>query len=191
MGLPLESQVSSLRDVMELGNRELKADIVALKREVATLRAELAKTRAYAPVPRPAVAVDANGVPTDAGMDVLRASEAPALLKDLMGVGDSLEKELLAVTKYAKALSERVIALESRRLDLYRGLLGRMDAMERRCLIEYQGVWLESKEYPAGAAVTLAGSLWVAEVAPIAGDRQGSGNGSGWRLAVKNRYTAR
>jgi hypothetical protein len=170
MTAKLEHQVAGLRGAFEGMDVELKGAI-------ATLRAELAKTRAYAPVPRPALVLGEDGEPTAESMAALRASKAFVCFSDLTVVAQAMGEE---IDSHAK----RIGALEARRLDVFGNVLKRVDALESRRVLTYEGIWSAQEEYRPGSATTHGGSLWVAETAPMIGDRPGS-DGSCWRLAIK------
>jgi hypothetical protein len=55
--------------------------------------------------------------------------------------------------------------------------------LERRCLLEYRGVWDEALAYKRGATVTAGNAVWVA-VAPAAKGAR-PGKDPAWRLAAK------
>jgi hypothetical protein len=55
--------------------------------------------------------------------------------------------------------------------------------LERRCLLEYKGIWDEALTYKCGSAVAAGNSVWVA-VAP-AGKGERPGKSRAWRLAAK------
>jgi hypothetical protein len=55
--------------------------------------------------------------------------------------------------------------------------------LERRCLLEYRGIWDEALAYTRGSTVTAANAVWVA-VAPAAKGAR-PGKDPSWRLAGK------
>jgi len=55
--------------------------------------------------------------------------------------------------------------------------------LERRCLLEYRGIWDEALTYKRGSTVTAGNAVWVA-VAP-AGKGARPGKDPAWRLAAK------
>lgn len=59
------------------------------------------------------------------------------------------------------------------------------DWVQTAWLRPYDGVWREGESYKAGAAVTWAGSLWIARVDTTEKPQDGRG-GTDWQLAVKS-----
>jgi hypothetical protein len=55
--------------------------------------------------------------------------------------------------------------------------------LERRCLLEYRGVWDEALTYKRGSTVTASNSVWVAVTSVEKGARPGKD--PAWRLAAK------
>jgi hypothetical protein len=88
--------------------------------------------------------------------------------------------------KEALAEAEKMLAAI---FETQRGLLARLDtqaqrikALEERPTIHYEGTFKEGVGYLAGAAVTHAGSVWIAKATTTV--RPGI-EGSGWQLAAK------
>lgn len=81
----------------------------------------------------------------------------------------------------------------SNRLDAIEARLAALEgALSTAPSVRFAGAWRDGMAYPAGTAVTRAGSLYVAERAAPAGDMPGvyaQGDGdddrSAWRLAAK------
>jgi hypothetical protein len=67
-----------------------------------------------------------------------------------------------------------------------RALDKRVEALESRKSLAYQGVWNPDWPYAVGDVVTHSGSLWIAEFPIAVGERPDKRGGSrAWRLAVK------
>ena len=62
-------------------------------------------------------------------------------------------------------------------------VLARLDRLESRPDLKYQGVWQHSVSYSAGALVTRSGGLWLAQRDTAA---QPGSDDCGWRLIVKS-----
>ncbi|WP_202349993.1 hypothetical protein [Mesorhizobium sp. 113-1-2] len=68
-------------------------------------------------------------------------------------------------------------------------LLARVEALEARPQLEYQGTWKPDRQYKQGALTTHDGSMWHAEIGSK-GVTPGHGEGC-WRLCVKKGRDAR
>jgi hypothetical protein len=85
-----------------------------------------------------------------------------------------LERRIGKLEKYLRTLPDVIGA----------AMLDVIDAeLERRCLLEYRGIWDEALTYKRGSAVTAGNSVWAA-VAP-AGKGARPGKDPAWRLAAK------
>ena len=62
-------------------------------------------------------------------------------------------------------------------------LQARLDELEARPSVTYEGVWSPTKAYSAGTFVTHGGGLWHCEDTNV-GVQPGNGS-SAWKLAVK------
>jgi hypothetical protein len=85
-----------------------------------------------------------------------------------------LERRLTKLERQVRALPEAIGA----------AMFDAIDAeLERRCLLEYRGIWDEALTYTRGSTVTAGNAVWVA-VAP-AGKGARPGKDPSWRLAAK------
>jgi hypothetical protein len=98
-------------------------------------------------------------------------------------------RELLAKTE---KLEQRLEMLEGQRPHQARtddseviALKARLEALEQRPSLEYYGVWKAGTTYKRGAAVTWAGSCWVAMESTAAKPGEAIGPSRAWVLAVK------
>ena len=100
-----------------------------------------------------------------------------ATLKQEKSSGGISDGDLVAL---AKGL---VPYLNERLAEATRPLLERIDELEARPVLTYEGVWSATKAYSAGTFVTHGGGLWHCEDTNV-GVQPGNGSSS-WKLAVK------
>ena len=83
-----------------------------------------------------------------------------------------LERRIAKLERQVRAMPEAIGA----------AMFDAIDAeLERRCLLEYRGIWDEALAYTRGSAVTAGNAVWVA-VAPAAkGARPGKDPAWRWR----------
>jgi hypothetical protein len=62
-------------------------------------------------------------------------------------------------------------------------LIERIKELEQRPQLQYEGVWMSSKSYAAGACVTHDGCLFIAKSASVS---VRPGHGGCWQMAVKS-----